>query len=266
MFPKSLSMRPGFLHIGALLIALAGMTEVVRAETPKQDDMLRFIRHFEAGGSYDRYYTGIKSPPPKPLTQLTVGEVLEWQKSLRGTKSTASGGYQFIRKTLARLVQQYNIPLETKFDAKLQDRLAQLLISECPNKDLPKDNLRFGNCLAAIWAALPVLTGPKKGESRYKGLAGNKALTTPDNVLAMLSGKEVNYKAIPFRTPNQPSDKIKFQTLTVYHFDRGGNGRFKLAGPTRKERIEQSIKKAGKDGGLGKSIHTIFAVDPYASN
>jgi hypothetical protein len=236
------------------------------AETAKPEDMLRFIRHFEARGSYDRYYSGIKVPPPKPLTQLTVGEVLAWRNSLRGTKSTASGAYQFIRPTLERLVRTYKIPKSKTFNAALQDQLAQLLISECPDRDLPKDNLRFGNCLATIWTALPVLSGPKKGQSHYKGIAGNRALTTPENVMAMLSGGQVTYEATPFRTPSQPSDQIKFRTIKIYHFDRGGNSAFKLAGPSREERISQSSQKAQENGGLGKSIHTIYAVDPYASN
>jgi hypothetical protein len=236
------------------------------AETAKPEDMLRFIRHFEARGSYDRYYSGIKTPPPKPLTQLTVGEVITWQKSLRGTKSTASGAYQFIRPTLERLVRKYKISRTRAFDEALQDQLAQLLISECPDRDLPKDNLRFGNCLATIWAALPVLTGPKKGQSHYKGVAGNRALTSPENVMAMLSGGPVTYETTPFQSPSQPSDQIKFRTIKIYHFDRGGNSAFKLAGPSPEERISQSIQNAQDEGGLGKSIHTIYAVDPYAAN
>ena len=249
----------------ALAISVAsGISTSANAEVPHTDNMLRFIRHFEALGSYDRYYTGIKTPPPKPLTKLTVGEVIAWQKSLRGTKSTASGAYQFIRPTLERLVRTYEVPKDRLFDAKLQDQLAQFLISECPNRDLPKDNLRFGNCLATIWAALPVLSGPKRGQSHYKGIAGNRALTTPENVLAMLSGGDVNYEARPFRTPNQPSDQAKIRYLKVYHFDRGGNVTFKLSGPNRNERIVQSMKDASESGGLGKSIHTIYAVDPYA--
>lgn len=240
------------------------------AETANPEGMLRFIRHFEARGSYDRYYTGIKVPPPKPLTELTVGEVITWQKSLRGTKSTASGAYQFIRPTLERLVRKYGISKTRLFDAQLQDQLAQLLISECPHKNLPKDNLRFGNCLATIWAALPVLSGTKKGQSHYQGVAGNRALTTPANVLAMLSGGEVSYEVTPFVTPSPkwpiPYSKTMTHFITTQQFDRGDDITFSLSGPTRRQRMSQSMKDAQTQGGLGKSIHTTYKVDPYASN
>ena len=267
------SRAKGFsLHICALLMALSTFAapNIAVAETAKPEDMLRFIRHFEARGSYDRYYSGIKVPPPKPLTQLTVGEVLTWQKSLRGSKSTASGAYQFIRPTLERLVRKYRISRSQLFDDQLQDQLAQLLISECPHRNLPKDNLRFGNCLATIWAALPVLSGAKKGQSHYQGVAGNRALTTPQNVLAMLSGGEVSYEVTPFKTPSPkwpiPYNKTVTDWITTQKFDRGDDITFSLSGPTRKQRITKSIKDAQTQGGLGKSIHTTYKVDPYAAN
>ncbi|WP_299083405.1 hypothetical protein [uncultured Ruegeria sp.] len=156
-------------------------------------DLLRFIRHFEARGSYDIFYADIRQPPPKPLTQMTVGEVLIWQGSLKGTRSTAAGGYQFIRGTLADLVQRHNIPRSARFDQNLQDRLARHLIDDCAGARA-RGTTAFGNCLAEIWAALPLLSGPQKGRSAYHGIAGNRALTTPENFTAVLQG-------LPYRTP-----------------------------------------------------------------
>ena len=61
-------------------------------------DLLTFIRTLEAPRGYGDYERRIRIPPPKPLTAMTVGEVLDWQVRLRraGAISTAVGGYQII--------------------------------------------------------------------------------------------------------------------------------------------------------------------------
>ena len=165
-----------------------------------QADLLKFIRHYEAGGNYQRYYAGIRKAPAKPITQMTVAGVLTWQKSLGKTRSTAAGAYQIIRPTLKSLVRKHNINPNAKFDIKMQDHLAKLLISNCEYKNTQSDNIRFANCLAGIWAALPLVSGPNKGRSKYHGIAGNRALTKPHNVLAMLSGKNFKLNSISAQT------------------------------------------------------------------
>ncbi len=119
---------------------------------------------------------------------MSVGEVLDWQKSLGRVKSTATGGYQFIRPTLENLVRNHKIDRARLFDEDLQDHLAKLLIAKCGYRNTQKDNVRFANCLAGIWAALPLVSGPNKGRSRYHNVAGNRAGITPETVLAFLAG------------------------------------------------------------------------------
>ena len=159
-------------------------------------DLLTFIRALEAPRGYDDYERRIPIAPPKPLTTMTVGEVLDWQVDIRrsGAASTAAGGYQIIYLTLKRLVSTYGISRDLLFDASLQDRLARLLISECgtrPGAGAVKGHPRFGNCLAGIWAALPLTEGANKGRSAHQGAAGNRALTRPETVLALLAGHPV---------------------------------------------------------------------------
>ena len=84
----------------------------------------------------------------------------------------------------------------------------------------------------------------------------------------MLSGGEVTYKVTPFKTPPAkwplPAHESIPNWIATGTYEYRDSVPFRLSGPTRKERIVKSIKDAGKDGGLGKSIHTIYPVNPYA--
>jgi hypothetical protein len=143
-----------------------------------------FIRKLEARGSYDIVWGGIpaNARPAHKLTEMTVGEVLDWQRTIRkkGYGSTACGGYQFIYKTLLALVTESKTPLSAKFDARLQDRFAIRLmegrgLGKYVNGTISTE--AFCNELAKEWASLPLVSGPKKGRSFYANDGLNKALT-----------------------------------------------------------------------------------------
>ena len=153
-------------------------------------DLLTFIRALEAPRGYTDYERRIRIRPPGPLTTLTLGQVLDWQVQVRrsGAPSTAAGGYQIIYPTLKRLVAKYRISRRQLFNTSLQDRLARLLIAECGPRGPRWSHPRYGNCLAGIWAALPLTQGHGKGRSAHQGVAGNRALTHPDIVLDLLAG------------------------------------------------------------------------------
>jgi hypothetical protein len=204
--------------------------------------LLRFIRHFEAKGSYDIYHTKIKQPPPKRLTEMTVGEVMAWQASLRNPVSTAAGGYQIIKGTLKDIVNRHNIPKSAIFNEALQDRMARHLIDDCSGARA-RSTTAFANCLAGIWAALPLVSGPKKGKSAYHKIAGNKALTTPENFMAVLTG-------LPFRTPTIRTAQANIAT---------GH---KIAAP-RYVQIKSAMKKTAQAGNSAVTKQT-WATDPYA--
>ncbi|WP_299082941.1 hypothetical protein [uncultured Ruegeria sp.] len=219
----------------------------VRAEH-SDATLLTFLRWFEAEGSYDRYEHRIHIPPPKRLTAMTVGEVLAWQSALRKArvKSTAAGGYQIIYKTLNDLVRRHRITRDTLFNAALQDRLARHLIDDCAAARA-HSNTAFANCLAGIWAALPLVSGPKKGLSVYYGIADNKARTTPANVLAMLSGQ-------PFSTK---STRIARET--------GGAGETstpRVATP-RYVRIRNAMRQTAQ-AAENRTAPQTWVIDPYA--
>ena len=237
-----------------------------KASAPRTTtDLLTFIRALEAPRGYDDYERRIRTPPPRPLTAMTVGEVLDWQVRLRraGAVSTAAGGYQIIYPTLARLVSRYGISRSARFDAPLQDRLAQLLIAECGPPGPRSTHPRYGNCLARIWAALPLTHGTGAGQSAHQGLAGNTALTTPETVLALLAGEAVEIG---------PQGPQAGQTVTRGTGARGtgARGTHPRAFGTKTltvdiEEINTALRKARRDNTLTPSLRS-WKQDPYAQN
>lgn len=238
------SVRTSALWLACAIALLSGA-----AQARDGSNLLAFLRHHEAGGSYDRYYAKIKTAPPAPLTQMTVGEVLAWQRSLGRVTSTAAGGYQIIKGTLADLIARGAVSPSERFDASTQDKLARHLIADCAPAQA-KGDVAFANCLAGIWAALPLVSGPKRGRSAYHGIAGNRARTSPESVLAVLQG-------MPF----VPSRAYKAQQRAELAQTRFANGAVKLS---RRELIDREIKRMQDDGSMGRSI--VYTKDPYALN
>ncbi len=229
--------------IGMGLILTLAATPLAAA--PQSDTaLLAFIRHYEAGGAYDRIHSGIRQTPPKPLTRMSVGEVMAWQASLRGVISTAAGGYQIIRATLDRLVRRHRIDRTALFDAAMQDRLARLLIAHCAVARNQGGNRAFANCLARIWAALPLVSGAARGRSAYHGIAGNRAGTTPARVMAVIEGAG-------FTAPAGNSRRVQRQSKTP-----------KSLYQVRYERIKVEHRRAVTTGKLGRSV--VYSRDPYA--
>lgn len=116
--------------IGAGRIA----TQVVNGQAggPGGDVIPRAITHGvgtnkgESGGSYTIIQGG-KSKPE--LTSMTVGDVLEYQKTNIGADghSLAVGKYQIKRATLADIVRSGTISVDDKFDDVTQDKAAAWL-------------------------------------------------------------------------------------------------------------------------------------------
>lgn len=127
--------------------------------------------------------------PDKPLTDMTLAEVLDYQRQIRamGTISSAVGRYQFIFPTLQRLVDEQGIAATLIFDAEVQTYLARFLMHECGFYDATTDVLALGNCLAGVWAALPLVSGPQRGQSAYAGDGINQSFASPELVLEVLA-------------------------------------------------------------------------------
>ena len=126
---------------------------------------------------YDIVYGGIPSSkqPPRPITQMTAGEVNAWQYRIRPTTSTAAGAYQFVSDTLKELLDRGVVPRSAKFDAATQDTLCIALMKNLQSwKDGQTSDERFGYGLAKVWASMPVMIVGV-------GLAKSRTSTTVDN-------------------------------------------------------------------------------------
>ena len=238
---------PKCLRIPVIAAVLSTCATVAQPATTT--DILALIRAVEAPRGYDDYERRIPVAPPRPLTRMTVGEVLDWQSRVRdaGAPSTAAGGYQVIRATLQRLVRRHGLDRDALFDRAMQDRLARLLISECGDPGPPSRHPRFADCLAGIWAGLPLATGPRRGRSAHNGVGVNRALTRPETVLAVLAGRPV---ALPAESPDGRAAAPADEEILAF-------------GAVRLSRISSAMRGASQSGTLTPSIRD-WSFDPYA--
>jgi muramidase (phage lysozyme) len=122
-----------------------------------------------------------------PLDQMTVAQVLQMQRQMvsRGSPSSAVGRYQFIRKTLAGLVDKLKIDPSEKFTPELQDRLAMALLEQRGLSRFLNGQIsarRFQQNLSMEWAGLPSLNG----RSYYAGDGLNKATVSTSQLVRAL--------------------------------------------------------------------------------
>ena len=167
--------------------------------------LLDFIAEKESGGDYNIVWGRIKKEdrPPKPLTRMTIGEVLDWQDSIDPHYlSEAAGRYQILEDTLRGLYRSAGLGLDDYFNEANQDALAIALMRRRGYTDWLSGKIsttKFANNLAKEWASLPVVSGPKAGRSYYDNdVAGNKSLVS---VKAFLKALESVKSKPAFRSP-----------------------------------------------------------------
>lgn len=151
--------------------------------------LLDFIARPESGGDYNIVWGGIrpKHRPPKLLTTMTIGEVLNWQDSIDSLyMSEAAGRYQIMEDTLRGLYKSAGMSLNDLFDEAGQDKLAFALLKRRGWGDYVDGKIpasKFANNLAREWASLPVVSGPKFGRSYYAGDGLNKSHVKVDDFM-----------------------------------------------------------------------------------
>ncbi|MGN6773168.1 MAG: hypothetical protein ACTHJQ_25465 [Rhizobiaceae bacterium] len=159
--------------------------------------LLGFIGDTEAPQGYGTIYANKQSKLPKPLTSMTLGEVIDAQKAWsKNNGSSAAGRYQFMRATLIDLSKAMNLSGSLIFDASLQDELGYELLKRRGYADYMAgkiDRTEFGKRLAQEWASFPVLAPcqgahrtVQRGETYYAGDKLNKALVAPEKVEQVL--------------------------------------------------------------------------------
>lgn len=158
------------------------------------------------GAGYNTVYGGSRIQPPRALTAMTVGEVLEWQKEsvAAGSISSAAGRYQVIRATLEGSVAAGVVALSDTFNGETQDKIATYLLAQRGLNRFVANQISseaFGNAIAREWASFPVITTQTRdgrtinpGDSYYSGVAGNKSRISVEQALSAINSVK-NYQA-----------------------------------------------------------------------
>lgn len=174
--------------------------------------LLDFIREIETGRrdatAYDTLYGHNERRLAKPLTRMTLDEAIAagpgWTRDFR---SSAAGGYQFMRATLQGLKSELGLSGSQILDANLQDRLGYHLLKRRGYADAVAGRItsvEFGKRLAMEWASMPVLAATKgahralqRGQSYYAGDALNKSLVKPEAFEAVIAKALARDRAAP---------------------------------------------------------------------
>ncbi|MFD2175684.1 hypothetical protein [Rhodobacter lacus] len=160
--------------------------------TKEVSGLMAYIYQHEAAGNYNRWQDGARIRGSKPLTEMTVGEVLAVQRENlllpKGQQFTAAGAPQIIYSTLMDEVRKGTVKETDLFNPETQDRLT---VSRMKARGLDRymagqiGMAEFGTNLAMEWAALPVLKDTYRGNvfvpmgsGYYGGVSTNKAQTS----------------------------------------------------------------------------------------
>ena len=176
--------------VSKLIEAIVALLGSKQPETEERKPLLDLIGKVEASGNYNAYYGDARNTDVN-LTDMTVSGVLAWQDQFvrNGSRSSAVGKYQIIRKTLRSLVKSMGLSGNEVFNEEMQDAMAvELLNRRGYSKFLSgqKSRFAFANNLAKEWASFPVHGGLKHGMSYYAGDGLNKALVSPEKVNEVL--------------------------------------------------------------------------------
>jgi muramidase (phage lysozyme) len=159
--------------------------------------LLRFIAQPESRGDYNIVWGGIaaKDHPKKPLTKMTIKEVLDWQESVDSRyRSEAAGAYQIMEDTLRPLPPAAGLLSSDLFNEVNQDSLATVLLKRRGLDKYLAGGItaeEFANNLAKEWASLPVVTGSKKGRSFYDEDGVNKSHVSVGAFLAVIKAVRI---------------------------------------------------------------------------
>lgn len=185
---------------------------MVAATVHQAAELLRLIRHHESRGDYTAVWGKISSHhrPKKPLTSMTIKEVLDWQDSIDHLyMSEAAGAYQFLEDTLRKIYAPAGfLPTDVMHEGT-QDKLAVHLLKGRGFTRFLRGEIsaeQFANNLAMEWASFPVVTPVTRttrdrtwvvqpGSSYYSGDGLNKALVKPEEVLSVLRALQVGTSA-----------------------------------------------------------------------
>ena len=142
------------------------------------------ISRGESGEDYNRLVNKGDSSEAfrAPLTGMTVGEVLNYQRGMKaeGHLSSASGKYQIIRGTLQSLVNEGVVSTEDKFDKNTQEKAAEALLKRRGLDDYLKGRMPLRSFLRNLGDEWEIIKVNKKVAKRV----ASELQTLKDNQIA----------------------------------------------------------------------------------
>lgn len=164
---------------------------------PTPDALLSLIIRAETSKGFDDYSTYAKIKPPKPVTEMTVNEVLDWQRRAvaAGSESVAVGGFQMVGGTFRGVVKEMGLTGDEVFDANLQRQMGRRLLVRRGYNDWVAGKItdrQFHQNLSQEWAGLPAATEDKRGrkaqgQSYHAGDGLNASTVKTSDVIAALN-------------------------------------------------------------------------------
>jgi muramidase (phage lysozyme) len=177
--------------------------------------LLDFIASKEAPRGYDTVYGNRMSQMPKPLTSMTMKEVLDqgkWRTKTFG--SSACGRYQFMDATLRDLATELDLKAEDKFTPDYQDRLGLYLLRRRGYEKWIAGRISDHDFMIGLgqeWASFPMPYQMKgahrtvqRGQSYYAGDGLNKALVGAEAVETTLTKAKSLAGGVPL-PPERPA-------------------------------------------------------------
>ena len=153
-------------------------------------NLLDLIYSAESGRNYDAWNTQTKIRSERPLTELTVSEIMEIQGKNSDNDGGAAGAGQIKKNTMQLLLNNKILSRDDKFTPEVQDRAHLFLLQ---NRGLNNflsgqiDLNEYGHRLAKEYASLPSMKGETPDMSYHKGKGQNSARVKPAEINAQLS-------------------------------------------------------------------------------
>jgi hypothetical protein len=153
-------------------------------------NLLDLIYSAESGRNYDAWNTQTKIRSERPLTELTVAEIMAIQDKNKDNDGGAAGAGQIKKSTMQLLLNNKILSRDDKFTPEVQDRAHLFLLQNRGLNDFLSGQIdlnEYGHRLSKEYASLPSMKGKTPDMSYYEGEAKNSARVKPAEINAQLS-------------------------------------------------------------------------------
>jgi hypothetical protein len=153
-------------------------------------NLLDLIYSAESGRNYDAWNTQTKIKSERPLTELTVSEIMAIQDKNKDNDGGAAGAGQIKKSTMQLLLNNKILSRDDKFTPEVQDRAHLFLLQNRGLNDFLSGQIdlnEYGHRLSKEYASLPSMKGKTPDMSYYEGEAKNSARVKPAEINAQLS-------------------------------------------------------------------------------